>query len=131
MRALVFTQIPDSDIPPAVTADQFPLIWMDNDIIDRRSVAVTPLNRSIPRIPDLHRAVFGARHYPFPFAVEGQAGDVARVPFEFDQRVRIAGFDVEHLRFVVSCRGDILLVLRDSESVHLRVGEGDRAGTDA
>lgn len=70
MRAFILSQIPDPDIPPAIARNQLALIGMDNHIIHRTAVLVVPLYTPRPRIPDLDRAIFRARHHPFPFAME-------------------------------------------------------------
>ena len=104
---------------------------MNNHIIDGAAMQIIPLDTARARIPDLDRAVLGAGHHPFALAVERDAGDVARVPVEGEHRVRVRGADVVQLDVVVPCCGEVALVGRDAEPVHLRVGVLDRARADA
>jgi hypothetical protein len=53
--------------------------------------------------------------------VEGDAGDVARVAFECEQRVGVGGLDVEELDGMVACGGEVALVGGDAEAVDLGV----------
>lgn len=58
VRAFVLSQIPNANISSAVTANELTLIWVDDHIVDRYTVGVTPLHISTPRIPNLHRPIF-------------------------------------------------------------------------
>ena len=129
MSTLVLAQVPDTDVPPSVAADQLPLVWVDDDIVDRNSMRVVALDTGGTSIPDLDRAVFGARDHPFALTVEGHAGDVSGVALESENGVRIRGFEVIKLDVLVSRSGEIALVGRDGKAVYLRVGMRNRALT--
>ena len=131
MRALILAQIPDPDIPSPIAGYQLALIGMDNHIVHRASVWVVPLYTPRPRIPDLDRPVFRARHHPFPLAVERHAGDVAGVSVECEYWVWVRGADVVELDVVVAGCGEVALVGGDAEAIDLRVGVLDCARADA
>jgi hypothetical protein len=63
--------------------------------------------------------------------VKGDAGDVACVALEGEQRVGVGGLDVEELDGVVAGRGEVALVGGDAEAVDLGVWVLDRPGADA
>ena len=131
MRTFILAQIPDSDIAPTVAGYQLALIGMDNHIVHRTPVWVVSLYAPRPRIPDLDRAVFRARHHPFPFAMERYPCDVAGVPVECEYWVWVRGADVVELHVVVAGCGEVALVGGDAEAIDLGVGVLDRAGADA
>lgn len=131
MGACVFGQIPDANVPRAVAADNLTLVGVYNDIIGRTAVAVAPLDGPRARLPDLDGAVLGARHHPLALAVEGDAGDVARVALKGQQRTWVGRLDVVKLDRLVAGCGEVSLVGGDAEAVDLRVGVLDRAGADA
>ena len=82
MRALVLAQVPDADCTGAVAADKLALVRVDDDVIDGGTVVVVALDRAGPDVPDLDRAVLGARDHPLALAVEGDGGHVGRVTLE-------------------------------------------------
>lgn len=96
MGALVFTQIPDTDVSTAVTRYQLALIWMNNNIIHRShmredvlnmsSMSVIPLNVPSSGIPYLNRPVLGAGDHPFALAMEGNSRDVPSMAIKTDDR---------------------------------------------
>ena len=110
MGALILPQIPDPHIPPSIARNQLPLVRMDDHIVDRTAVQIIALYAPCPRIPDLHRTVFGARHHPFALAVERHACDVAGVAIESEHGARIGGADVVEFDVVVACCGEVALV---------------------
>ena len=121
MSTLVLAQVPDPNVPAAVTADELTLIWMNNNVIDRNSVGVIALDTGGASIPDLDGAVLRASNHPFALAVEGYAGDVASVPFESENGVRVCRFEIVELDVMISCGCKIALLRRDAQAVHLRV----------
>jgi hypothetical protein len=131
VAALVLAQIPDAHIAAAVAADQLALIRVDHDVVDRHAVGVVPLDVTAAGVPDLDRAVLAAGHEPFRLAVERNAGYVAGVSVEGEDRVGVRGFDVVQLDRVVAGGGEVALVGRDAEAVYLRVGVRDCTGADA
>lgn len=131
MGAIILRQIPDPDTTTAVTRHYFPLIRMNHHIIDWTPMIITPLYSSCSRLPYLHRTIFTTGNHPFPFAVEGHAGDVVGVAFECEDRVWICGFDVVELDVGVGGGGEEALVGGDAEAVDLRVGVLDCARADA
>jgi hypothetical protein len=104
---------------------------MDDYIVDGDAVGVVALDIAAARVPDLDGAVLGARDQPLGLAVKGDARDVGRVAVEGQDRIRIRRLDVIELDGVVARGGEVALVGRDAEAVHLRVGVGDGAGADA
>lgn len=121
MRAAVLCQVPDSDTPTMITADDLALVWVDNHIIDWRVVVVAALNGAGASFPDFHGPILGASNHPFPLAVECNAGDVVGVAFKCQDRVWVRGFDIVELDAVVACGGKKALVRRDTEAVDLGV----------
>lgn len=131
MRAVVLSQIPDADAAHAVAADDLALVGVDDDVVGRAAVVVAALDLAAARLPDLDGAVLGGGDHPLAFAVEGDAGDVARVALKGQQRVRVGGLDVVELDGVVAGGREEALVGGDAEAVDLGVRVLDRAGADA
>ncbi len=104
---------------------------MDDDVVGCGAMVVASLYGGVARLPDLDSAILGAGHHPLALAVEGDAGDVARVALEAQHRVGVRGLDVEELDRVVAGGGDEAFVGRNAEAVDLRVGVLDRARADA
>src|SRR5690349_19625356 len=109
VAALVLAQIPDAHIAATVTADQLALVRMNDDIIDWHAVGVVPLHVATPCVPDLDRAVLATGHQPFRLAMERNAGDIASVSVESENRVGVCGFDVVQLDRVVSGGREVAL----------------------
>lgn len=131
MRAAVLSQVPDSDTPTMVTADDLPLVRVDNHIVDRRIVVVAALNGASASFPDLHSSILGASNHPLPLAVECNTCDVAGVAFKCQDRVRVRGLDVVKLDTVVACSSKKSLVGRDAKAVDLRVRVLDSTGANS
>lgn len=131
VAALVLAQIPDPDIAAPVAANQLALVRMDHHVVHGHAVRVVPLHIAAACVPDLDCAVLGAGHQPLGLDVECDAGDVGRVPVEGQDGVWVGRLDVVELDRVVAGGGEVALVRRDAEAVHLRVGVGDGAGADA
>lgn len=118
--ALVLAQIPDSDIPTAITRYQLSLVRMNYHIVDWSDVSdqvsrcsamtVIALDAACSCIPDFHRAILGASHHPFALTMERHACNVASVPIECDDRIRIGGANVIELHVVVSGRGQVSFI---------------------
>ena len=89
MGTFILAKIPDSNIARSITADQFPLVRMNYNIIHWRSMAVVSLHVSGSCIPDLNGTIFGARDHPLAFAVKCNAGDIVTVAFKGDYRGRV------------------------------------------
>lgn len=126
MRARILRQIPHADVARPVAADNLALVRVYDDVVGGTPMAVAALDRARPRLPDLDRAVLGARHHPFPLAVKRNPGNVARVALKRQQRARVRRFDVVEFDRLVSRRRQEPLVRRDAEPVDLRVGMLDR-----
>lgn len=115
MCTFILAQIPDSNIPTSITRDQLSLVRVDDHIVDgrdmrdqvsrRSAVDVIALNAARSCIPDFDRAIFGAGHHPFALAMERNAGDVAGVAVEGEDRIGVGRADVVELHVVVSGRG--------------------------
>lgn len=131
MGAAVLGEIPDPDAAGPVAADDLALVRVDDDVVRGAAVVVAALDGAAAGLPDLDGAVLGARDHPLALAVEGDAGDVARVALECEQGVRVGRLDVEELDRVVAGGGEEALVGRDAQAVDLRVRVLDRAGADA
>ena len=93
--ALILGQIPEPNAAGTVAADDLALVRMDNHIVYRGTVAVTALDVAGADIPDLDGAVFGARHHPFAFNLEGDTSDVSGMALKYHQWCRIGGSDIE------------------------------------
>lgn len=74
---------------------------MNDDIVDRNSMAIVTLVGAGASIPDLNVSVFGASNHPFPLAVERYASDVAGVAFEGEDGIRVGRLDLVKLDVVV------------------------------
>jgi len=98
-------QIPDPDIPIAITADKLTLIRVNDHIIDRRAMDVVPLYTSTSCIPDLDCVIFRTCDHPFSLAVESYTSNIACMTFECENGVRVAGLDVVEFDVVVACSG--------------------------
>lgn len=129
--AAVLGEVPDPDAAGPVAADDLALVGVYDDVVGRAAVVVAALDGAAARLPDLDGAVLRARDHPFALAVEGDAGDVACVTLEGEQRVRIGRLDIKELDRVVAGGGEEALVGRDAQAVDLRVGVLDRARADA
>lgn len=110
MTALVFTQIPDTDVSAAVAADKFALVRMNNHIVDRITMVVVSLHGSGLGIPDLDCPVLRACNHPFRVAVKPDAGDVACVAFKNQNRVWVGALDFVKFDSVVPRGGKVLLI---------------------
>lgn len=131
MNALALTQVPDADHATTITTDQFSLVGVDNDVIDRELVSVVALKAAAADVPDLDGAVLGTSNHPFALTVECDSGDVASVALESHEWVWVARLGVKQLDIMVTRNGEILLVGGDAEPIDLRVGVLDGAGADA
>ena len=131
MATLVLSQIPNPHIAPSITTDQLALIRMDNNIIHRHAMRIIPLHIATPSVPDLDRAVLAARNEPFGLAVERNAGDIARVSVESEDRIRIGALDIVELDGMVPGGCEVALVRGDAEAVYLAVRVRDCARADA
>ena len=114
MGANTLAQIPDTHSASTVTANEFPLIRMNNHIVDRSLVNVVTLETAGTCIPDLDCPVFRTSHHPFPFTVEGDTGDIIRVAIEAHYRMGVGGFEVVELDRVVPPGGEVPLVGSDT-----------------
>jgi hypothetical protein len=126
---LVLAEIPDTHVAAPVAGDQFALVWMNDNVVDRHTVHVVPLHVSGARIPNLDGPVLRGSHQPLALAVKGDAGDVARVPVEGEDSVRVRGLDIVELDGVVPGGGQVTLVRRNAQAVHLGIWVGNRPGT--
>lgn len=131
VAAIVLGEIPDLDTAGAVAADDLALVGVDDDIVGGAAVIVAALDGAGARLPDLDGAVLGAGHHPLTLAVEGDAGDVARVALEGQQRVGVGALDVEQLDGVVAGGREEALVGRDAQAVDLGVWVLNGARADA
>lgn len=91
MTALVLAQVPYSDIPTSIAADQLTLIGMYYDVVDGTTMIVISLHRAGLRVPDLHGSVLGRGDHPFGIAVKSNASDIVGMAFEGQSRVCICG----------------------------------------
>ena len=126
MRAVVFSEVPNTNAASAVAAYDLALVGVDNYVVDCGAVAVAPLNRATASLPDLDGAVLRAGNHPFAFAVKSNAGDIACMAFECKERVWIGGLDIVELDSVVACSSKETLIGGDTQSINLRVGVLDR-----
>lgn len=110
MAALVFSQIPDAHIPASIAANQFSLIRVYHNIVDRTAMVVIALHSSSFRVPNLHRAIFRARDHPFRIAVKANPRDVIRVTLERQDGCGIGAFAVVQLDCEMPRRGDISFI---------------------
>lgn len=131
MATVISREIPHAHAARAIAANNLALVRVDDDVVDGATVVVAALDGAAARLPNLDGAVLGARHHPLALAVERDARDVARVALKRQQRVGVGRLDVKELDGVVAGGGEVALVGRDAEPVHLRVWVLDRARADA
>ena len=131
VSAATFGKIPDTDRPAVIAANQFSLIRVDHNVIDRGLVDVVALETPGASIPDFDGAVLGAGHHPLSFAMESHAGDVAAMALEGHGWVGVGGLDVEELDIMASCCGEETLVRGDTETIDLGLRMLDGTGADA
>lgn len=87
---------------------------MSDQFSHRSAMDVIALDAARACIPDFHRAILRASHHPFALAMERHACDVASMPVECEDRVRIGGADVVELHIVISGRGQVSFIGRDT-----------------
>lgn len=121
MRTAVLGQVPDSDTPTMITADDLALVWVDDNVVDWRVVVVAALNGAGASFPDFHGSVLRASNHPFSLAVECNAGNVVGMALKGQNGVWVRGFDIVELDAVMACGGKKALVRRDTEAVDLGV----------
>jgi hypothetical protein len=131
VRARVLGQVPDAHAAGAVAANDLALVGVDDDVVGGAAVVVAALYGAGARLPDLDGAVLGAGDHPLALAVEGDAGDVARVTLKGEERVGVGRLDVVELDGVVAGGGEEALVRGDAEAIDLRVWVLNGARTDA
>ena len=56
MAAFVLAEIPDSHVAAAIAGDEFALIGVDYDVVDRDAMRVVALDVAAAGVPDLHGA---------------------------------------------------------------------------
>lgn len=88
--ALILSQIPDTHITSAVAADEFALVWVDDDVIYRYAMAVISLDASGAGVPNFDGAILRARDHPFALTVKCHAGDITGMSIEGENSIRIA-----------------------------------------
>ena len=106
MGTFVLAQVPNSNVTAAVTGNQLPLVWMNDNIIDRDFVIIVALYASCPRVPDLYSAILGAGDHPFALAVESYASDVTGMAIEGEDGTWIRGPYVVEFDIVVAGSGE-------------------------
>lgn len=131
VTAVVLGKVPDLDAARAVAADDLALVGVDDNVVGGAAMVVAALDGAGACLPDLDSAVLGARHHPLALAMEGNAGDVARVALEGQQWVWVGALDVEQLDGMVAGGREEALVGRDAQAIDLGVWVLDRARADA
>lgn len=122
MRASTLTQVPYPNSPGTITANQLPLIRVDDNVVDRSLVRVIPLNGPRPGVPNLDGTILGASDHPFSLAMECNTSDIVGMALEGHHRacarcrLYIIEFDVQ-----TACRCDISFVWGNAQPIHLRV----------
>ena len=89
VRALILAQVPDTNIASTVAADEFALVWMDDNIIDWYSVCIVPLYISAPSVPNFDCAILRRGYHPFPLTVKSDTSDITRMAIEGKNRVGV------------------------------------------
>lgn len=110
MTALVLAQIPNPHITSSITADQFSLVRVNNDIVYWHAVGVISLNVATSSVPNLDGSIFRTSDEPFRFAVKCYAGNVGCVSVESQDRIGVRRFDIVKLDSMVSCGGKVSFV---------------------
>lgn len=102
VSADAFTQVPNPDNTSAIAANEFALVGVDYNVVDRSFMRVIALQAACTGIPDFNRTVFRAGDHPLPLAVKRDAGDVVRMAVEGHDRIGIGRFDVIQLDIIVA-----------------------------
>lgn len=129
--AHTLSQVPDPYHTSMITADEFPLVRVDDNVIDRSSVGVIALKTAGTGIPDLHSSILRARDHPLALAVEGNSGDVVGVALESHDRIGVGRLDVKELDIVVASSSEEAFVRGDTQAIDLGVRVLDGTGADA
>ncbi len=106
MGTIILRQIPDPNTATSITADNLPLVGMDDNIIDRRPVRIASLDRATSRLPDLDRAILRARDHPLALAMKRNARNVPSMTFEREQGIGVCRLDIVELDRVVTGRSE-------------------------
>lgn len=89
MGALVLPQVPYPHVSSSVTADEFSLVGMNDNVVDGHAMTVVALDTSRFCIPDLDCAVLRTGDHPLSLTVEGHSGDVVGVALECEDGIWI------------------------------------------
>lgn len=119
MSADALSKVPDANHASAITADQFTLVGVNDNVINRSPVHVVALQGAGASVPDLDSPVLRACNHPFAFAMECDTGDVAGVTFEGHHWVGVGGLDIIEFDIVVSAGGEKTLVGSDAQAIDL------------
>ena len=121
MRTFIFPEIPDSNIAGLITRDQFPLIGVYNNIIDRWVMIIISLNSCWSCIPDLYSPILAWCYHPLAFTMETYTSDVVCVTFKGQNGVRVRRLDVIQFNVKMSCSSKVAFIWGDTEAVDLRI----------
>ena len=131
VRTVVLGEVPNSNAASTITSNDLTLVWVDDYIVDWRTMRIASLNRATPSLPYLNCAILRTCHHPFSLAVECDARDIASVTFERKEGVWICRFYIVEFDRVMASGGKEPFVRRDTEAIDLgvRVLDGSRANT--
>ena len=131
MRAVILCQIPDSNTPALVAANNLTLVRMNDYIIDSSAMRVTSLNCATSSLPYFDCAIFRTRDHPFTLAMKLNTSYIASMTFKGKKRIGVGRFDIVELYRVVPGSCKEAFIRRNTESVNLRIGVLYRSRTDA
>lgn len=121
MSAFVLRKVPNPDVSPSITSDDFSLIWVDDYIVDWAAVVIAALYSSVFRLPDFHATIFRARDHPLPFNVKCYACNVASMSGEHHDGIWVGRADIEEFDIVVASCSEVSFVWGYTETIDLRI----------
>lgn len=121
VRAIILCQVPNSNTPTLVAANDFALVWVNDYIIDRCSMGITALHSATPSLPDFDCAILRACTHPLSLAVKLNACDIACMTFERKERVGVGGFYIVKLYRMISSSREEALIRGNAKTVDLGI----------
>lgn len=131
MSADTLAQVPDTDHASMVATDKLALVRMNDYIIDRSPVNIVALQATSPSIPDLDSSILGACDHPFPLTMECDTGNVVRVTFEGNHRIRVGRLDIKELDSIMTRSSQKSLIRGDTKAIDLGIWMLNCSRTDA
>ena len=110
MGTFVLSEVPDSDVAAAVTADELSLIRMDHDVVYGAAMRVVSLYSTSTGLPDLNGTILRTSDHPFTLTVKSDTSHIPSMTFEGERWRLACAADIVELDIVVTCSGEIAFV---------------------